>query len=204
MTNKKNKFFTFCFSMIPGAGEMYLGFYKMGISLMTIFGIIIALVGVFELGIFFCLLPVLWFYSFFHVHNLNSLPEEEFYTLEDDWIFSSDFDQISLNSWVLKHKKSIAVVLILFGVSILWKIFYNFLFSLMGMIQLSDQMRNLFYQFSSALPQGVLAVLIILFGIYLIKGKKEELNREPDSIIPEPPYPEPPYLDVQENKDPAE
>ena len=34
---KKNKFFTFMFSFIPGAAEMYMGFMKQGISLMTLF-----------------------------------------------------------------------------------------------------------------------------------------------------------------------
>ena len=30
MTRKKGKFLTFCCSLIPGAGEMYLGFLKTG------------------------------------------------------------------------------------------------------------------------------------------------------------------------------
>ena len=30
---KKSKFFTFMFSFIPGAAEMYMGFMKQGVSL---------------------------------------------------------------------------------------------------------------------------------------------------------------------------
>lgn len=30
MTKKKGKLLTFCWSLIPGAGEMYLGFFKQG------------------------------------------------------------------------------------------------------------------------------------------------------------------------------
>ena len=37
MTNKKNKLITFFVSLLPGAGEMYLGFYKMGGSIMVLF-----------------------------------------------------------------------------------------------------------------------------------------------------------------------
>ena len=37
MTKKKNRLFTFFCSLIPGAGEMYLGFFKHGLSVMTLF-----------------------------------------------------------------------------------------------------------------------------------------------------------------------
>ncbi len=37
MTRKKNGFLTFIFSLLPGAGEMYMGFFKQGMSIMAIF-----------------------------------------------------------------------------------------------------------------------------------------------------------------------
>ena len=37
MTKKKNRLFTFCCSLLPGAGEMYLGFFKHGVSTMALF-----------------------------------------------------------------------------------------------------------------------------------------------------------------------
>ena len=37
MRHKKNRFWTFLFSLFPGAGEMYMGFMKQGVSLMTLF-----------------------------------------------------------------------------------------------------------------------------------------------------------------------
>ena len=43
MTKKKSGFLTFLFSWIPGAGEMYMGFMKMGVSLMGLFWGIISL-----------------------------------------------------------------------------------------------------------------------------------------------------------------
>ncbi|MCI8355555.1 MAG: hypothetical protein HFI47_10905, partial [Lachnospiraceae bacterium] len=36
-TKKKSRFLTFCFSMLPGAGEMYMGFMRTGVSLMLLF-----------------------------------------------------------------------------------------------------------------------------------------------------------------------
>ena len=43
MTNKKNRFFTLVFSCCPGAGEMYMGLYRQGVSLMGLFFCTIAL-----------------------------------------------------------------------------------------------------------------------------------------------------------------
>ena len=58
MTNKKNKLITFFVSLIPGAGEMYLGFYKMGGSIMVLFWGGIMMFGSLFPALFY-LLPVL-------------------------------------------------------------------------------------------------------------------------------------------------
>ena len=42
MIRKKSKGWTFIFSLLPGAGEMYMGFMKQGLSLMTIFATLCA------------------------------------------------------------------------------------------------------------------------------------------------------------------
>ena len=80
MTRKKRGFWTFIFSLMPGAGEMYLGFMKRGVSTMLVFLGWLTFCGMtgFDVGVI--LAPVIWFYSFFTVHNLVSLPDEEFYS----------------------------------------------------------------------------------------------------------------------------
>ena len=78
MQKQKKGFLLFISSLIPGAGEMYMGFFKQGISIMTLFWAIIAIAGGLNISSLVIFLPVLWFYSFFHVHNLKELPEEEF------------------------------------------------------------------------------------------------------------------------------
>ena len=53
-------------------------------------------------------LPVLWFYSFFHVHNLKELPEEEFYAIEDNYILHLDRifqNNIRLSQNILKLRQ---------------------------------------------------------------------------------------------------
>ena len=93
MPKQKRGFLLFICSLIPGAGEMYLGFFKQGISIMTLFWAIVAIAGGFSAEFLVIFLPVIWFYSYFHVHNLKELPEEEFYAsktaISSIWIRSS-------------------------------------------------------------------------------------------------------------------
>ena len=66
---------------------MYMGFMKMGLSLMSMFFGIIVAASIFELGPLAVLAVIAWFYSFFHVHNLAGLSDEEFYAVEDEYLF---------------------------------------------------------------------------------------------------------------------
>ena len=86
MTRKKNRLFTFCCSLLPGAGEMYLGFFKHGISVMSLFFLLLTCSGALFPPIMF-LSPVLWFYSFLHFNQLVTNPDDEFYNVEDDYLF---------------------------------------------------------------------------------------------------------------------
>ena len=117
MQKQKKGFLLFISSLIPGAGEMYMGFFKQGISIMTLFWAIIAIAGGLNISSLVIFLPVLWFYSFFHVHNLKELPEEEFYAIEDNYILH--LDRIFQNNIRLsqKHIKIAAILLIVFGVA---------------------------------------------------------------------------------------
>lgn len=73
----KNKFFTFIFSFIPGAGHMYLGMMTKGTVFMSLFFGIFAILAYFGLEVFMAFLPVVWCYSFFDVLNLKHLTYEE-------------------------------------------------------------------------------------------------------------------------------
>ena len=93
MKRKKGTFLTFCFSCMPGAGQMFLGFFKEGVSIMTMFFGIIMLANWLYFDQFgFCAI-IVWFYAFFDAMNKNSLPDEEFEELEDNYIWSSHLDK---------------------------------------------------------------------------------------------------------------
>lgn len=187
MTKKKGKFTTFFWSLIPGAGEMYLGFFKQGISIMAAFFILLGISGFLQLGFLAFLSPIVWFYSFFHTNNLNSMNDEEFYAMEDDYLLH--WSDITRNQGLLiKYKKLLAVCLVFFGISILWNNFSSLFFSyLLPYFYLSDGIENALYYIFHTIPQGVVAVAIIAAGIYLLKNKRDELKNK-DQEIPGPPY----------------
>ncbi len=167
MTRKKSGFLTFCFSLIPGAGEMYMGFMKLGISIMAVFWLIVFFASFFSLGPALFILPILWCYSFFNVHNIRGMSDEEFYALEDDYLFHMDE---SLLTGKLKGKQSniLAAALIIIGMAILWNYFANYLRWL-----LPD---SIYWGIMDAVPQLAIAALLIWCGVYLIRGKKKELD----------------------------
>lgn len=176
MTNKKSKFLTFFISMIPGAGEMYLGFYKAGASIMVLFFGGFAVFG-YLFQPFLSFLPVLWFYSFFHTHNLNSMPDDEFYALEDDYLFHIQPNQLA--SLVKKYRKPLAFLLIFMGVNMIWDNVTNILSAIARWFIWSDAVMSLIRYWSNALPQFAAAVLIIWLGWRLIQNKKETLSTPP-------------------------
>lgn len=173
MTRKKNSFFTFIFSLLPGAGQMYMGFMKRGLSLMASFFLIIFLSVWLNIGPIMLIIPLIWFYAFFDTHNLRSMPDEEFYAMEDDYLFLPDIPKEKLQLIQSKYRNIFAIGLILLGFTILWNNIYE-LFQRF----LPDLIRNLFYSFGYRFPQLLIGAAIILFGVYLIRGKKVELNQE--------------------------
>lgn len=171
MTNKKNGFFTFMFSLLPGAGEMYMGFMKRGVSTMAVFFLVIALSAWSGIGPFMFVLPIVWFYSFFTVHNLRSLPDDEFFALEDDYIFKFDGDKDKALFLAKKYKNIIAIFLIVVGVSTLWNNLNHMLLNI-----LPNPFREIISTLSYYGPQTLISIAIIALGVYLIRGKKKELD----------------------------
>lgn len=175
MTRKKNGFLTFVFSLLPGAGEMYLGFFKQGVSIMSAFFLLIAISGWLNLGPLVFVLPVIWFYSFFHVHNLASLSDEEFYTIEDKFLFAYDENQVERFFGNGRGRKIFATVLIVVGISALWNILMDGLYQMIWNLRMEWLQGVL--NILSDVPQVVFAIAIIILGIHLIKGKKKEFEQ---------------------------
>lgn len=176
MTKKKNKGWTFICSLLPGAGEMYMGFMKKGVSIMGLFFVTIAIAVCLNIGPLTILLPIIWCYSFFDVHNMNSMTDEEFYALEDDYLYHLD-GVLPMEKIGKKQNRIIAAILIIAGVCILWNQMVHLLRSYMWKI-LPDSVAGIISDFLYNVPQFVVAIALIAVGVHLIKGKKKQLEQE--------------------------
>ena len=171
MKKEKSKFLTFGFSLLPGAGHMYMGFMKMGLSLMAAFFFLIFLSSWLSIGPLLFVLPLIWFYSFFDCMNKRYATDEEFLLLEDNYLFSLD-ELAKIDKGIFKkHTLISGVLLVLLGGYLIW---INIINSLTGYI--SDELYNAIHSITRLAPQIIIGVVIIAVGAKLITGKKRECD----------------------------
>ncbi len=178
MTRKKNGFFTFCFSLLPGAGQMYMGFMKRGMSLMAGFFLLIFIAVLLNTGYIMLVLPIIWFYAFFDTHNLRAMPDDEFYALEDEFILFPDLLKNKASILQEKYRSLFAMVLIIIGFTVLWNNLYDMLRQV-----LPYYLSNFLYQVGYYFPQFVIGLAIVALGFYLIRGKKKDLESSDSNSI---------------------
>lgn len=167
---KKSGFLTFCFSLMPGAGEMYLGFMKMGISLMGLFFAVMAVSALLNIGTVVLVDVVLWFYSFFHVHNLTGMSDAEFLEVKDEFLINPDiFFDMGMEKE--KCRKIMGVILIAAGILLLWNGMKSAFMPWIPnfILMLLSRLENTIFRI-------LLGIGIVIGGIRMIKGKKEELE----------------------------
>jgi TM2 domain-containing membrane protein YozV len=171
MKKKKSKFLTFCFSLLPGAGHMYIGFMKMGLSLMAAFFFVIFLSTWLDIGPLMFVLPLIWFYSFFDCMNKRYSTDEEFLLLEDNYLFSLD-ELVKIDKGIFKkHSLFAGILLVLLGGYLVWN---NIMHSLLGFIPY--EVYSAINDLTRVLPQIIIGVAIIAVGAKLIIGKKRECD----------------------------
>ena len=162
---KKSRFWLFLFSLMPGCGQMYLGYAKRGVSLgLLFFGTLLlsSLIGFTELGL---ILPVLWFYTFFDGMNLYGKEE-----VEDDWAFNLG----NLFAKYMGNRKSS----VLFGSILLIVGFLILMRNIVGPQLLEILRDTVFAPFIANMPQLIIAVVLIIVGIFLISGKRRDQHEE--------------------------
>ena len=160
---KKNKFFTFIFSLMPGAAEMYMGFMKQGISLMALFFICLIVplathIRYFEMLSFSAIL--VWFYSFFHARNVAAQSQEDFDALEDCFVWEGVLAEKNFKVTNPTIRKWAAGILMVMGAAILWENFSSIIINLIP-TRYWDEL----YPLIDRIPQVVVAVIIIILGL---------------------------------------
>ncbi|HHY81113.1 MAG TPA: hypothetical protein GX505_00305 [Clostridiales bacterium] len=154
---------TFLFSIVPGAGHMYLGLMRRGLELMAAFFacifIVADLLHLAEIGVPLCI--IIFFYSLFDAQHLNkAIRRGE--TISDTG--QQFFPKIALNAY---HMGIAAIVL--------------------GLIFLMDRLRSYIIHFIpdiaySMIERSIVPLLIIALGLYIIKNasreKENPVNKE--------------------------
>lgn len=112
---KKNLFLTFCFSFIPGAGQMYQNYMKRGLSIMAMFALFLAFSIMIEIPIFILPLPIIFAYSFFDTYNIRNRIEAND-KMEDEYIWKqAGLDIFNFDMKMSKKHSIIGIILIVFG-----------------------------------------------------------------------------------------
>ena len=176
---KKNRFFTFIFSFLPGAAEMYMGFMKNGFSLMLFFLLPFALIVIYGgLDFLMPICAVVWFYGFFHARNYAGMDDMTFDAMTDKYIWE-EFSDLNFSKVSAKTaKKWIAAALIVIGAALIWDYFSGILYRLIPEGYWDD-----IYPALSNIPQVVISILMVIVGIRMVVGKKKELDTTSDADV---------------------
>lgn len=169
---KKNRFFTFCFSCLPGAAEMYMGFMKMGVSLMLLFFAVIMLATWLNQGVIIMIGVVIWFYGFFHANHLAGLNDEDFNMVKDEYLLGMD-EILGIRSMAEKNYKWIAGILIFLGVCFLWNSMEDLLRDILP--EMYQFIPRMMWRVGNYIPSFVIGLGIIYVGIKMISGKRVSL-----------------------------
>lgn len=169
MRKKRGKFLTLLFSMMPGAGHMYMGFMKTGLSLMCPFLLLVFFSTWLSMGSILYVSMLIWFYAFFDCINKRFVSDEEFYNLQDEYLFSMD-KLLKLDGELFKrHRFFSGGILLFLGI---YLVFENVITMISSYIP--QEVYNIINNFIRVSPQILVGIFIIAAGLKLISGKKKE------------------------------
>ncbi|MEG2698361.1 MAG: hypothetical protein RR951_05490 [Ruthenibacterium sp.] len=172
---KKNSFLTFCFACIPGAGEMYLGYMKRGISLMLLFFGIIGIATMLRFDVLLMILPVIFAFCFFDTWNLRNQTQEQAEARPDDYLVDiGDFGSGKWKELVEKRHVIIGWGCIIVAIVML----YNSVVRPIVWFVLGDDswMYNVVFD---SIPMLGAVVLLVLLGLYLLRGPRATQQNPP-------------------------
>lgn len=167
---KKNGILTFLFAFVPGAGQMYQGYMKRGLSLITLLFLCIMAGMLLEPLVLTAL--IVWMYSFFDTFNLRAqfiagtAPADDYlvhFNTKDARLTLFFRDSHKLLGWGLIALGGLVayenVIMRVFG-DVMWRWGQN------------NPVFRAFYLMLDELPQIVTCVALIVCGLWLVRGPK--------------------------------
>ena len=181
---KKNGILTLLFACIPGAGQMYQGYMKRGLSLITMFCLFIILGSTTGLDALVVGCIVVYMYSFFDTLNLRAqLAAEK--APEDDYLVHFDPQDKRLARMMMDSHKLVGWCLIATGALIAYEqIIMNTLGDILWPWGQKAPVWRAIYLVMDQLPEVVLCVALILCGIWLVRGPRAK-KAAPEAAAPE-------------------
>lgn len=169
---KKNGILTLLFALIPGAGEMYQGYMKRGLSLITMFCLSVALGAWMGIEIFYIGAPILYMYSFFDTFNLRAQIGLDA-APADDYLVHFDMRDRRLEQLMAERHKLLGWLLIACGGMMAYQnIIMNTLGDLLWRWGKESPIFRALYLVMDQLPEVLVCVVLIVCGIWLVKGPR--------------------------------
>ena len=167
---KKNGILTFLFAFVPGAGQMYQGYMKRGLSLITMFCLCIMAGMLLEPLVMTAL--IVWMYSFFDTFNLRA----QFIAgtaPADDYLVHFNTKDARLTLFFRDSHKLLGWALIALGAMVAYQ---NIIMRVLGDVMWRWGQNNPFfraiYLMLDELPQIVACVALVVCGLWLERGPK--------------------------------
>ena len=169
-TLKQNGILTLLFACIPGAGQMYQGYMKRGLSLITLFFLCIMAGMLLEPLVLTAL--IVWMYSFFDTFNLRA----QFIAgtaPADDYLVHFNTKDARLTLFFRDSHKLVGWGLIALGGLVAYE---NVIMRVFGDVMWRWGQNNpvfrAFYLMLDELPEVVVCVALIVCGVWLVRGPK--------------------------------
>lgn len=181
---KRNSILTFFFSLVPGAGQMYQGYMKRGLSLTLVFVLPIFLAYAFMPPLL-AFSAVAYMYSFFDSLNLHAKLKEsgsaDYREIQDDdfvvhlsCLQNTDFKRIVNGQHHLLGWGLIAIGVVTAYRSLILPILEN----LLQYLEYEGPLANAIWSIIRHLPNLTAAVILVLVGMWLIRGPKQKPEEE--------------------------
>ena len=176
---KKNGILTLLFALIPGAGEMYQGYMKRGLSLITMFCLSVTLGVMTRIEVFYIGLPIVYMYSFFDTFNLRAQIIAE-NAPADDYLVHINWKDKRMQDFMMDSHKLLGWALIAFGALVGYQnILMNTLGDLLWRWGKTSPVFRALYLVMDQLPEVVVCVALIVCGIWLVKGPRTAKKPQP-------------------------